>query len=180
MDFNNYYILKMARTKQTARLYSKGGKTPASLQQGRTSSIDAYGKFHDNGRSAKKTGRTETKQERNARNRRELEKQAKINKGKTNKHRHKPGTVARREIRKYQKSTELLLRKLPFQRITREIASQFKTDLRFQANAMLALQSATEDKIGRDFEDTKLCAVHAKRVTIMPKDMQLEQRIKGE
>ena len=55
-------------------------------------------------------------------------------------HRYRPGTVALREIRRYQKSTELLIRKLPFQRLVREIAQDFKTDLRFQSAAIGALQ----------------------------------------
>ncbi|KAJ0867557.1 putative transcription factor Hap3/NF-YB family [Helianthus annuus] len=59
-------------------------------------------------------------------------------------HRFRPGTVALREIRKYQKSTELLIRKLPFQRLVREIAQDFKTDLRFQSSAVAALQEASE------------------------------------
>ena len=95
-------------------------------------------------------------------------------------HRYRPGTVALREIRKYQKSTELLLRKLPFQRLVREIALEYKTDLRFQASAVLALQEASEAYLVSLFEDTNLCAIHAKRVTIMPKDMQLARRIRGE
>ena len=95
-------------------------------------------------------------------------------------HRFKPGTVALREIRKYQKSTDLLIRKLPFQRLVREIASEFKNDLRFQSSAVLALQEATEAYLVGLFEDTNLCAIHAKRVTIMPKDMQLARRIRGE
>ena len=95
-------------------------------------------------------------------------------------HRYWPGTVALREIRKFQKSTELLIRKLPFQRLVREIAQDFKTDLRFQSSAVLALQEASESYLVSLFEDTNLCAIHAKRVTIMPKDMQLARRIRGE
>ncbi|XP_022001417.1 histone H3-like centromeric protein CNA1 [Helianthus annuus] len=95
-------------------------------------------------------------------------------------HRFRPGTVALREIRKYQKSTELLIRKLPFQRLVREIAQDFKTDLRFQSSAVAALQEAAEAYLVGLFEDTNLCAIHAKRVTIMPKDMQLARRIRGE
>ena len=95
-------------------------------------------------------------------------------------HRYRPGTVALREIRKYQKSTELLIRKLPFQRLVREIAQDFKTDLRFQSSAVLALQEAAEAYLVGLFEDTNLCAIHAKRVTIMPKDIQLARRIRGE
>ncbi|MFS7968294.1 putative transcription factor Hap3/NF-YB family [Helianthus anomalus] len=95
-------------------------------------------------------------------------------------HRFRPRTVALRETRKYQMSTELLIRKLPFQRLVREIALDFKTDLRFQSSAVGALQEATEAYLVGLFEDTNLCAIHAKRVTIMSKDMQLARRIRGE
>ncbi|KIK18161.1 hypothetical protein PISMIDRAFT_684455, partial [Pisolithus microcarpus 441] len=86
-------------------------------------------------------------------------------------HRFRPGTVALREIRRYQKSTELLIRKLPFQRLVREIAQDFKTDLRFQSSAVMALQEASEAYLVSLFEDTNLAAIHAKRVTIQPKDL---------
>ena len=95
-------------------------------------------------------------------------------------HRNRPGTVALREIRRYQRSTDLLLRRLPFQRLVREIAQDFKSDLRFQSTAVLALQEAAEAYLVGLFEDTNLCAIHAKRVTIMPKDIQLARRIRGE
>jgi histone H3 len=95
-------------------------------------------------------------------------------------HRYRPGTVALRDIRKFQKSTELLIRKLPFQRLVREIATEYKSDLRFQSQAVLALQEASEAYLVGLFEDTNLCAIHAKRVTIMPKDIQLARRIRGE
>ncbi|KAL7422084.1 histone H3.1 [Cryptotrichosporon argae] len=95
-------------------------------------------------------------------------------------HRYRPGTVALREIRRYQKSTELLIRKLPFQRLVREIAQDFKTDLRFQSSAVLALQEASEAYLVSLFEDTNLAAIHAKRVTIQPKDLQLARRLRGE
>lgn len=95
-------------------------------------------------------------------------------------HRYRPGTVALREIRRYQKSTDLLIRKLPFQRLVREIAQDFKTDLRFQGSAVLALQEASEAYLVGLFEDTNLCAIHAKRVTIMPRDIQLARRIRSE
>jgi histone H3 len=95
-------------------------------------------------------------------------------------HRYRPGTVALREIRRYQKSPELLIRKLPFQRLVREIAQKFKEDLRFQSAAVLALQEAAEAFLVGLYEDTVLCAIHAKRITIMPKDMQLARRIRGE
>merc|ERR1712188_213042 len=73
-------------------------------------------------------------------------------------HRYRPGTVALREIRKYQKSTDLLMRKLPFQRLLREVAQDFKQDLRFQASTISALQEASEAYIVGLFEDTNLCA----------------------
>ncbi len=95
-------------------------------------------------------------------------------------HRFRPGTVALREIRKYQKSTDLLIRKLPFQRLVREIAQDYKSDLRFQSSAVAALQEASESYLVGLFEDTNLCAIHAKRVTIMTKDLQLARRIRGE
>ena len=94
--------------------------------------------------------------------------------------RWRPGTVALREIRRYQKSTNLLIQKLPFQRLVREIAQELKSDLRFQTSAVMALQEASEAYLVNLFEDTNLCAIHAKRVTIMPKDMQLACRIRGE
>ncbi|CAH1760361.1 3052_t:CDS:2, partial [Entrophospora sp. SA101] len=93
-------------------------------------------------------------------------------------HRYRPGTVALREIRRYQKSTELLIRKLPFQRLVREIAQDFKTDLRFQSSAIGALQEAAEAYLVALFEDTNLAAIHAKRVTIQPKDIQLARRLR--
>lgn len=95
-------------------------------------------------------------------------------------HRYRPGTVALREIRKFQKSTDLLIRKLPFQRLVREIAQEYKSDLRFQSQAVLALQEAAEAYLVGLFEDTNLCAIHAKRVTIMPKDITLARRIRGD
>jgi histone H3 len=115
--------------------------------------------------------------------------------------RYRPGTVALREIRKYQKSTDLLIRKIPFQRLVREIAQDFKTDLRFQMAAILAMQvrficwspvarlncfddtlhvqEASEAFIVGLMEDANLCAIHAKRITIQPKDMQLARRLRG-
>jgi histone H3 len=167
----------MARTKQTARK-STGGKAPRKQLATKAAR-----------KSAPATG------------------------GVKKPHRYRPGTVALREIRKYQKSTELLIRKLPFQRLVREIAQvgsgrrrssslrclprpvfehnstnsclfwlpqDFKTDLRFQSSAVLALQEAAEAYLVGLFEDTNLAAIHAKRVTIMPKDIQLARRIRGE
>ena len=95
-------------------------------------------------------------------------------------HRYRPGTVALREIRRYQLSTELLIRKLPFQRLVREIAQDFKADLRFQSAAVNALQEASEAYLVEIFQDANLCAIHAKRVTVMQKDIILAQRLRGE
>ncbi|KAK5309116.1 histone H3.1 [Exophiala xenobiotica] len=94
--------------------------------------------------------------------------------------RYKPGTVALREIRRYQRSTEVLIRKLPFQRLVREIAQDYKAELRFQSSAIRALQEATEAYLCGLFEDTQGCAIHAKRVTIQSRDMQLARRLRGE
>ena len=100
--------------------------------------------------------------------------------GEKRKRRFRPGTVALREIRRYQKTTDLLLRKLPFQRLVREVAQAFKADLRFQGSAILALQQSAEAYLVGLFEDTNLCAIHARRVTILPRDIQLARRIRGE
>jgi histone H3 len=135
------FIIKMARTKQTARK-STGGKAPRKQLATKAAR-----------KSAPATG------------------------GVKKPHRYRPGTVALREIRRYQKSTDLLIRKLPFQRLVREIAQDFKNDLRFQGSAVLALQEAAEAYLVGLFEDTNLCAIHAKRVTIMPKDIQLARYV---
>ncbi|GJW13826.1 histone H3.3 [Tanacetum coccineum] len=155
----------MARTKQTARK-SSGGKAPRK---------QLCANF-------KKTAR----------------KSVPTTGGVKKPHRYRPGTVALRFLflviifidlmmlivhvksETYQKATDLLIRKLPFQRLVREIAQDIKTDLRFQSHAVLALQEAAEAYLVGLFEDTNLCAIHAKRVTIMPKDVQLARRIRGE
>ena len=107
-------------------------------------------------------------------------KSAPANGGVKKPHRYRPGTVALREIRTYQKSTKLLIRKLPFQRLVREVAQDFKSDLRFQSSAVMAVQCASEAYFTSLFEDTNLCAIHAKRVTIDPRDVNLARRIRGE
>ena len=155
------YSQIMARTKQTARK-STGGKAPRK---------QLATKHHPGNRGGVKKP-----------------------------HRYRPGTVALREIRKFQKSTDLLIRKLPFQRLVREIAQNivlpplpaggtvtrnvtYANDtqaLRFQSSAVMALQEAAEAYLVGLFEDTNLAAIHAKRVTIMPKDMQLARRIRGD
>ena len=99
---------------------------------------------------------------------------------KKKKHRVRPGTIALKEIRRYQKSTDMLIHKKPFQRLVREVAQDFKSDLQFQSHAIMALQEASEAYLVSLFENVNLCAIHAKRVTILPRDMQLARRIRGE
>ena len=96
------------------------------------------------------------------------------------KFRWRPGTVALRQIKKYQKSTNLLMRKAPFQRLVRELASGHKEGLRWQASAVAALQESTEAYITGLLSDSNLCALHAKRVTLMSRDVQLARRLRGE
>ena len=95
-------------------------------------------------------------------------------------HRYRPGTVALREIRRFQKTTELLIRKAPFQRVVRQIAQKYKKDVRFQGTAVLALQEASEAYMVGMFEDTNLAALHAKCVTILPRDLALARRLRGD
>jgi len=96
-------------------------------------------------------------------------------------HRYRPGTVALREIRRYQKSTDLLIRKAPFSRLVRQICGELGFEkYRFQSIAVLAIQEAAEAYLVRLFEDTNLCAIHARRVTITDRDIRLARRIRGE
>lgn len=159
----------MARSKQVPVRNSKGGKAPRKALAGKkvkgslaaTAGADINNELEKN-QVAKAAGRT-------------------IANGSVKKpHRYRPGTVALREIRRYQKSTELLIRKLPFQRLVREIAQDFRSELRFQSGAIEALQQASEAYLTGLFEDTNLIAIHAKRCTIFPKDMRLARRIRGE
>ena len=99
--------------------------------------------------------------------------------------RMRPGTVALREICRYQASTELLIRKAPFQRLVRQVhlesfhEGSMEHTYRYQGTAILALQAAAEAYLVGVFQDSYLCTIHAKRVTLMPKDMQLAMRIRG-
>ena len=144
----------MARTKQTAS-QQHGGKAPRK----------------------ELTIKAATKRERQKKKTRQNQE------GSRAKKRYRPGTVALREIRRYQKKTELLIRKLPFRRYCREVAQDVKpssiTNLRFSSLAFDALQEATEAYLIGLFEDIVLCCIHAKRVTIQPKDMILAKRIRG-
>lgn len=101
----------------------------------------------------------------------------------TVKRRYRPGTRALKEIRMYQKSLDLLIRKLPFARLVKEVAEDYigaDYGIRWQLQAVLALQEACEAYLVHLLEDTNLCAIHAKRVTIMKKDIQLARRIRGQ
>ena len=96
------------------------------------------------------------------------------------KHRWRPGTVAMRDIRRYQKSTKCLMQRAPFQRLVRSLAKGYNSELRFQASSLAALQEATEAYVVGLFEDVNLCALHAGRVTVMTRDMHLARRIRGD
>ncbi|KAK3333294.1 histone H3-like centromeric protein cse-4 [Cercophora scortea] len=98
------------------------------------------------------------------------------------KRRYRPGTLALKEIRRYQANTDLLISKLPFARLVREVAALVRPsnqEMRWQSQAIQALQESAEAFLVHLFEDTNLCAIHAKRVTIMQKDIQLARRIRG-
>ena len=103
--------------------------------------------------------------------------------GRPRKSRHfRPGTQALRQIRKYQRSTELLIRKLPFQRLVREVSQEVSKDLgvdpfRYQSTAILALQEASEDFLVRMFSQCNDICIHGKRVTVQQKDIQLWKRL---
>jgi len=138
------FVVKMARTKQTAKK-SLGGKAPRKQLATKAARM-----------SLPQTGGVKKVQ------------------------RYRPGTVALREIRKYQSTTSLLIRRLPFQRLVREISTNFRVEIRFQSAALLALQESAEEYLVGVFSSANLCAIHAHRVTIMPRDIQLARRIRGE
>ena len=98
------------------------------------------------------------------------------------KRRYRPGTLALREIRRYQKSTDLLIKKAPFIRLVKGIlyGKLGKAEIRMQCIAVEALQEAAEYYITNLFDDANLCALHSKRITVQPKDMQLAMRMRGE
>ena len=148
---------KVAAEKSQLTKASKGKKNVASNAKGRKTASSAASKTKA---IVKKTAPAEG--------------------GMKKKFRFRPGTVALREIKKYQKATELLLAKAPFQRFVRAICDGIDGQLRFQANALLALQEAAESYLTGLFEDANLCAIHANRVTVMKKDMELARRIRGE
>ena len=93
--------------------------------------------------------------------------------------RFRPGIKALRDIRKYQRSTEALIQRRPFQRIVKELAQNIAPDFRFQSVAIRALQEAAEDFLVSLFQDSQHCAVHASRMTVMPSDLRLAARLRG-
>jgi histone H3/H4 len=176
----------MARTKQTARK-STGGKAPRfqlATMGARAAAL------RDEVRTAQAKFQAHLRRQRQAQ---VTAARARGAKGGIKKpHRYRPGTVALREIRRFQKGTALLIRKAPFQRLVRQIMEdlprryarlpnygQVQPPDRWQSTALLALQEAAEAFLIGFFEDTNECAIHAKRVTIMPKDMHLVKRIRN-
>ena len=95
-------------------------------------------------------------------------------------YRHKAGSVAKREIKRYQKSTNLLIPKASFARLVREVTERIRKGMRFTASALESVQTASEDYIVKLLNDANHCAIHGKRVTIMNKDILLARRIRGE
>ena len=96
----------------------------------------------------------------------------------------KSGVLALREIRRYQRNTDLLLKKMPFARLVRELSQKYNStpqdgEKRWQVDALEALQEATEAYLIKLFEDALLCTIHAQRVTLQIKDLQLVRRIRG-
>lgn len=128
---------------------------------------EATSKATQDKRASSAGGKTQTKQP-----------DAKKHQPPKKKRRYRPGTVALREIRKYQKTSDLLVAKAPFQRIVKEICTNIKSDIRYQSSAVLATHEAAESYLVGLNEDANFCAIHGKRVTVMPKDMQLVKTIK--
>lgn len=194
----------MARTKETARRDDGrspqgaqarfAGKTPRSLASGsrptmggkqpRLSLCYAWARNRKSLTGAGPSTSTFTSARRSTGKGKGKGKQVQIRTGGVKRpKRYRPGTVSLREIRKYQKTTELLMRKLPFNRLVREISEDFKIAgerPRFQSSAIMALQEAAEYYLIRLFEDTQTACIHAKRVTISPADMRLVRLIRGE
>ena len=173
---NSVYFREMARWKKTKKLNkNKPRNTTGSSKQPRLPIATNPLKKTGTGTGVKNAVRAATKA---AQNNKRKNKPA--TGGVKKPHCYRLGMVALREIRRYQKSMELLVRKLAMARLIREITQDFKTDLRFQQAVTVALHEATEYYIMGLMEDTNLCAIHARRVTIIPKDMQLARRIRGE
>ena len=90
------------------------------------------------------------------------------------------GIRALREIKKYQSNTDMLIRGLPFQRVVQEIAQSIRADLCFQSTAIMELQEAGEAFLVGLLVQANHCTIHTKHVTVMLKDIQLVQRIRGD
>jgi histone H3 len=134
------------------------------------------------GNGGKKTPRVKIQKKNESNN----EKKGRHEEGKQRRHRYRPGTVALREIRRYQKSTDLLIRREPFRKVVKEIHQDIfggmvlQLNYRYQGLAVDVLQAAAEGYLVSLFEDANLCTIHAGRVTLMIKDIQLARRIRGE
>ena len=169
----------MATIKHTPR-YSTGGKAPRALPTRNMASTAAKAKSTTASKTSR--GKVAFKKKKAAAKKQLASKgQKQSNAGVKKPHRYRPGTVALREIRRYQKSADLLIRKLPFARTVKEITYkdvEGGQDKRYTATAMLGLQEAAEFQLVGLFENANLCAIHAKRVTVMPKDIQLTRKIK--
>ena len=170
----------MVRTKTTTKLRYKGKKpqnskpTKSSGTQGASFTVKEHEERQRARLPIKATGQL-------AHHARQASQQAAKGRkdAKNRPHHYRLGSVALHEIQRYQNSTELLVRKLPFQRLVREITQEFKPNLHFQANAMMAVQEASKSYLVGLMEDTNFCTMHAKHMTIMPSDMQLACRIHG-
>ena len=161
----NIFLIEMARTKQTAMKASHvGGKLGAKDHH-----HHHHGIKHPHGTAGEKHGKHE-KQKLLGPDGTPLKKP----------HRWRPGTVALREIRKYQKSHDLLCQKTPFVRLVRDIAQDFKTDLRWKKDAILCLQHAAEAYITEVLAETNLMTIHRRNTTIKPWDLRLARRIRGD
>ena len=170
-----YFQEKMVKTKQTKKLMKKEKE---QLQAGKQPRQQIPAKLLRKTGAGNNTARKEIMNTVKA-GQKVPRKGASATEGIKKPHRYRPGMVALREIRRYQKSMELLCRKLPVSRLIREIAQDFKTDLHFQASAIAALHKAMEAYLVGLFEDTNLCTIHARCVTITSKDMQLARRLRG-
>lgn len=163
----------MARTKQTARILGTSKRPKAKFPFGYANKTQAQ-------QTPRPINAFKSPLQANAVTIIEpLTKPSKEFQGKVRHYRPRPGAKAIKEIRKYQKSAQLLLNKVPFQRLVREIAQNHSIALRFQPDALLALQESAEAFVIGLFDDMNLCAIHARRVTIMAKDMHLALRIRG-
>ncbi|CAL4096288.1 unnamed protein product, partial [Meganyctiphanes norvegica] len=161
LAINDTNVIKSTKTYQYAR---KSTSTPASNTMTRKRSVNTFNDLHIPTKIRPFACKSSSKP---------------ASKPMTRKRRFRPGTLALKEIRHYQRSTENLIPKVSFQRLVREITSSFQTQFKIQSKALGALQEGAEAFIVGLFEDTNLCCIHANRVTIMPKDLQLAYRLRN-